>query len=198
MGEEVIISVVACGPSALSSGPIRGSVIAVNDAYRHVEASRVISMDGRWATHRAADFMASGSPVLHLRRSAYNHIKDEFPEWRFQIFDCDIDSHDFPSGGTTRQLNGDHSGYCALALAYTLATRSGACIYLYGYDMREPTHFFGDYEWKGEGSTNSPGKFRRWAADMVHAKRQFDAAGIQVFNTNKSSAITAFPYGRPQ
>lgn len=192
----MILSVIACGPSALECGEIKGIRIGVNDAYRHVECDRVISMDGRWASHRAADFLGETSPPLYLRRSAYGHVQ-HFPPQHFRIYDCDINTHTF--GEDEHTLNGNHSGYCALNLAYVMAHKFPIeTVYLYGFDMREPTHFFGQYEWHGEGSSNSTGKFRKWADELAHAAIQFDKVGVKVFNTNKESAVKCFPFGRPK
>lgn len=194
----MIVSVIACGPSALRCGAERspGVRIAVNDAYRYVEATHVVSMDGRWFENRAKDFCHPLAPALHVR--AKTVAKREVPEGcRYRLFDCDRLTTTF--GPTASQLNGENSGYCALNLAYVLRPTR---VYLYGFDMTYDAsgsdHFFGDYEWKGEGCSNSGTKFAKWAKEMEDAARQFEAAGIEVFNTNRKSAIKAFKFGKPQ
>ena len=191
-----VISVIACGPSALRCGAKRspGIRIAVNDAYRYVECSHVVSMDGRWFENRAADFCDAMSPLLYIRgKTIAKRVKPD--GCLFRTFKCEIEKTEFSE--SRDQLNGDNSGYCALNLAYIMRPER---IYLYGFDMKfqkGSDHFFGDYPWKGEGCTNSGKKFAKWSAAMSDAARQFDRAGIEVFNTNSASAIKAFKFGRP-
>jgi len=192
----VIISVIACGPSALRCGAQQapGVKIAVNDAYRFVECSYVVSMDGRWFQHRAEDFCDSKCPTLLIRGKTIK--KRGSPQGCRKIeFDNNRETTKF--GPSCTELNGENSGYCALNLAYLLGPER---VYLYGFDMNYENgkdHFFGDYEWKGEGCSNSGKKFAKWVKEMEDAAEQFEKAGIEVFNTNPQSAIKAFKYGTP-
>lgn len=193
----MIVSVIGCGPSALRCGAERspGIRVGVNDAYRHVYCNHVVSMDGRWFDNRWEDFCDAMSPMLHTRIGTKG--AENLPKvCRTQPFKCDRKTTKF--GDSISQLNGENSGYCALNLAYLLKPTT---IYLYGFDMtfeKGSDHFFGDYEWKGQGCSNSAGKFAKWAKEMDDAARQFEEAGIEVFNTNKQSAIKAFKYGVPK
>lgn len=151
-------------------------------------------MDGRWFEHRVKDFCDAMSPMLYIR--AKTIAKRPKPlGCRFRPFDNDRKTTKF--GTHTGQLNGENSGYCALNLAYILNPET---IYLYGFDMNYDggkDHFFGDYEWKGKGCSNSASKFKKWASEMHDAARQFEETGIKVFNTNRKSAVKAFQFGRP-
>ena len=193
-----VVSVIACGPSAIECGAVTspGTRICVNDAYKHIECSHVVSMDGRWAFNRAKDFCHPMTPALHVRDQSWCKFGEIPDDCRYRTFVNERTKtlfSDLPG-----QLNGENSGYCALNLAYIIEPDR---IYLYGFDMNYSSdgkdHFFGDYEWKGAGCKNSPDKFKRWASEMDAAAEQFEAKGIEVFNTNKKSAIKAFKYGRP-
>lgn len=201
--KKEIVSVVACGPSALKCGAQQspGTRITVNDAFWYVASDRTLSMDGRWARYRWPLFRALAAPHLHLRRSAYGHVRKACngePPYEFtrhcSVFDCDINSTLF--GDDETQLNGRNSGYCALNLAFVLKPR---VVYLFGFDMNESTHFFGEYDWhengRKEGCTNSRAKFSEWVKDFSSAAEQFRAAGIRVINTNPQSAIRDFEFG---
>ncbi len=198
------ISVIGCGPSALECGARNapGLRIGVNDAFRHVDVNMIVGMDGRWARYRYADVWQEKKPTF-LRVSAYGHVlkagkADKLPPHHgFVIYECDINTREFSD--TAGILNGNHSGYNALNLAWKFAQPDDT-VYLYGFDMNfrnGKDHFFGDYEWKGEGCSNSTGKFKQWADDMSHAAVQFEMKGVKVLNTNRQSAITAFDYGEP-
>lgn len=192
-----VVSVVACGPSALECGTARapGFVIAVNDAYRHVRHDAILSMDGRWAMNRLPD-LDTDVPV-YLRRSAFKHVDPAQVRTdtlrRVQVFDCDHTSDLFAKRSNV--LNGPNSGYCALNLAYCLHPRT---VYLFGFDHKG-AHFHPESEWRqrGEGCSNSPRKFAEWSASCYEARRFFDEAGIQVFNTNPDSLVRAFKFGKP-
>lgn len=193
---NLVVSIVACGPSALKCGAARapGFVIAVNDAYRHVRHDAVLSMDGRWAKNRLPHLRETFGPI-YLRRSAWRHVETGSVSTeilrRTNVFDCDHASGLF--GSHTHTLNGSNSGYCALNLAYVMRPE---IVYLFGYDHKGE-HFHPESEWRqrGEGDANNPAKFKNWAQMCVGARKQFDAVGIRVINTNRDSAVTAFEFG---
>lgn len=199
---EGIVSIVACGPSALKCGAARapGFVIAVNDAYQHVRHDAVLSMDGRWAKHRVrSDFLGPDGPPLFVRESAWLHV----PDWellrqpeapRVHVFACDHTSAEFaepPDAGA--RLNGKNSGYCALNLAYQMRPKT---LYLFGFD-HSGGHFHPESEWRqrGEGCANTPRKFADWSTDCYIARSYFDDAGVHVINTNRKSIVRAFEFG---
>lgn len=188
-----VVSIVGGGPSALECGAARapGYVIAVNDAYQHVRHDAVLSMDGRWALHRMPDFGGRNGPTLWLRRRALTKLGG-FNQvlWpRVRVFDCD---HNSPHFGGPGQLNGGNSGYCAMNLAWQMWPKT---VYLFGFD-HTGGHFHPEYEWRlrGEGSCNSPEKFRNWAKDCKRARELFDERGVEVFNTSDRSTISAFTF----
>ncbi len=169
-------------------------VIAVNGAVDHVRYDVALTMDGRFALNRWADLKGRQA---FIRASAWEHaVNAGASPWDgLKIFNCDrVPTFSQRTPTDLLKLNGTNSGYCALNLAYVLRPRR---VFLYGFDMGEPTHFFGNYPWHGQGSTNSREKFQTWAREMKEARAQFDAAGMQVFNTNPKTSIKYFEYGRP-
>jgi hypothetical protein len=193
-----VVSVIASGPSAAAceAENAPGYRIGVNDMFRHVRVDAVLSMDGLWAFNRLPVYFAkpTASVQVHVRRSAFKYFpdkRDAFPH--INVFDCDNKSD--VMSPDRRVLNGRHSGQCALNLAFTMKPRT---VFLYGFDLTDPEqHAHPDYEWKGQGNTNSVGKFREWADGFDASAVYFRAAGIQVFNTNRRSGIRAFPYWTP-
>ena len=193
---ERVVSIVACGPSALKCGAASapGFVIAVNDAFQHVRHDAMLSMDGRWAKHRLPLLMGGDGPVF-VRRSAFHHVDagscSTNTLQRVRVFDNDHAETKF--GEHTHVLNGGNSGYCALNLAYVMRP---AVVYLFGFDHKGG-HFHPENEWRqrGEGCANSPAKFKRWADDCKQARKQFDNVSIRVINTNPDSHVRAFEFG---
>lgn len=189
-----VVSIVACGPSALQCGAAKapGIVIAVNGASEHVRYDVGLTMDGRYARNK---WRTMQGRQWFVRQSAYRHMLDAgaLPWHGLQVFSCDRMSTQFAANGPGLKpmLNGSNSGYCALSLAFALKPRK---VYLFGYDMDEPTHFFGNYEWHGQGDTLNVAKLQVWSREMSSAAKQFHAAGITVYNTNRLSRIKAFPH----
>lgn len=199
-----VISIVGCGPSALDcgAGSAPGFVIAVNGAFEYVKHDAALSMDGRFASNCVPRMF--GAVPIWLRDRAYRKLKpaelSSATRHHINVFANTHTTTTFAENAlyptTSWQLNGDHSGYCALNFAYSLRPR---VVYLYGFDLHDTDiqHFFGRYPWDGLGSNNSPTKFAKWRKDMFAAAVQFDAKGIRVFNTSRNSAIKAFEFGRP-
>jgi len=193
------VSIVACGPSALDCGAARapGMVIAVNGAIDHVRYDVALTMDGRFSRNR---WQALRGRQAFVRRSAWAHAEaaEATPWLALRIYDCDREQTEFADNDRDNagvwKLNGGHSGYNALNLAFNLMPRR---VYLYGFDMDEPTHFFGEYPWAHEAARNNANKFEIWRKEMVHASGQFRRRRIEVYNTNRLSAIKAFPHGTP-
>jgi len=194
-----VVSIVACGPSALKCGAASapGMVVAVNGAFRYVRHDVALTMDGRFAREEWPKLQ--GRPFV-VRGSAWQHAIDAGAKhWEgVNVYACDNKSTRFattPEPNTGDMiLNGTNSGYVALNFAFNMKPRR---VYLYGFDMDEPEHFFGPYPWAGQGCVNSEAKFGAWREEMHAAALQFRAAGIGVFNTNPRSRIREFPYGRP-
>lgn len=192
---QEVISIVACGPSALVCGAAEapGWVLAVNDAYRHVRHDAILSMDGRWAMHRVPELQGPGAP-LYLRRRAVGHVNPELIKTlqrNLVVFECDNHSPYF--GKHQCQLNGQNSGYCAINLAYVLRPKR---VFLFGFDHKGD-HFHPESEWRqrGEGLRNTPEKFKVWSRDYKVARELFAERGIEVINTNRDSGIRAFDFG---
>lgn len=87
-----------------------------------------------------------------------------------------------------RIINGLNSGYGGLCLAVLKRARR---IYMLGYDMKgENDHWHDGYEW-GSGRTKI--YFERWAKRFNEIRDDLPP-GVEVYNCNPASGITAFPF----
>ena len=172
------ITIIGDGWSAtqLDLRKLPGLIIAVNDAaiyapHWHI----VVSMDRIWAENRVEQLKHRGQPVW-LRRSTVKNFAD-FPT--LVKFDCDHTSvtlNDEPG-----RLNGTHSGFCALNLAYQMRPRE---IYLVGFDMqlgpKGERHWYPPYPWKNGGGTGAS-RLTEWSKQFYVAAAQLRKVGCRVF-----------------
>lgn len=163
-----------------------GFVIGVNDAALKAPTHAALSMDRLWAENRWAEIQRRAIPTW-LRRAPARAGED--PDW-LRIFDCDHTSTTLSDEPGT--LNGTHSGFCALNLAYQMRPRR---IVLVGLDMskgpRGEAHWFPDYPWAKPGGATTSGKFAEWARQFDTAARQCRDADIAV-ELWGDSAVPAF------
>jgi hypothetical protein len=189
------ITIVAGGFSAslvdLKSLP--GFVIAVNDAAIYApKIDCVVSMDRLWTEARFDIVSKFGVPV-YLRRSTLKNVKWEGVECVTR-FECDHNSTTLSDEPGI--LNGTHSGFCALNLAYSMRPRQ---IYLVGFDMqrgpRGEQHWYPPYPW----SKNSTGQGRltEWGGQFRQASMQLTAAGIKTAYVAASSRPFPFAWISP-
>ncbi len=89
------------------------------------------------------------------------------------------------------RLNGTHSGFCALNLAYQMRPLE---LYLIGFDMRRGPngehHWYPDYFWSKNAT--GAGRLMEWAAQFETAARQLAAAGISVFLVGAAASVKSF------
>jgi hypothetical protein len=162
-----------------------GKVIAVNDAAIYApRVDFVVSMDRMWVEARFARVVKFGKS-LWLRRSTLRNIVRWQDVPRVTAFDCDHTSTTLSV--TPDTLNGTHSGFCALNLAYLLRPRR---LYLVGLDSRPgpkgERHWFPDYAWKNGGGSK-PAKIAEWSKQYDTAATQLRSAGIEVWMYGASS-----------
>jgi hypothetical protein len=180
------ITLVASGVSVrgIALDRLVGRVIGVNEAAYHLpRVDVVVSMDRLWAELRW-QWMGERAAETWLRRSAVQNLDIEAAlaaGW-LHVFDCDHESAHF---ATARgNLNGTHSGLCALNLAWTLRPTR---LFLLGFDMRAPS------AWPSvTGTKTTAGKYTSWAPQFKHAARRFAEIGCDVWNVSERSAITVF------
>lgn len=154
-----------------------GFVIAVNDAALYAPRwDAALSMDRLWFENRHEQVLKAGKP-LYMRESA---IKSRGEHAVVERFACDHKSTKMaelaPEG--TRHLNGTHSGFCALNLAYQMRPEE---LFLVGFDMslgpKGERHWFPDYPWSNGGGSGA-GKLAEWAVQFRVAAEQLRAARI--------------------
>ena len=174
-----------------------GTVIAVNDAA--IYAPRfdiIISMDRLWTEHRFAVCAFMGRP-LHLRRSALKNIKYDGMA-HVSAFECDHTSTTLSDAAGT--LNGTHSGFCGLNLAYQMRPD---VIYLVGFDMQRgpkgQAHWFPQYSWVAKPHATGVGRLKEWGGQFDTAAAQLRAAKIACYLVAKGGPhnITAFAQQLP-
>lgn len=173
-----IITVLAGGWSAsrFDLRKLPGHVIAVNDAAIYSpRVDEVVSMDRIWAEHRYAQVRKLNVPIW-LRRSTIRHFTVDESVTTFEN-----DHTSTVLSDESGRLNGTHSGFCALNLAYQLRPRD---LYLVGFDMklgpRGERHWFPNYPWKSGGGS-SAGKLAEWGAQFKKAAEQLREAGIRTY-----------------
>ena len=191
----MIITIVAGGWSASQFNLARlpGIVIAVNDAARYLPGWDIaISMDRVWTENRF-EYLARLERPTYLRRSTLGNVDWIKAHW-VRDFQCDHTSRTMaeqPKRGD--QLNGTHSGFCALNLAYQMRPQK---LYLVGFDMalgpKGERHWFPDYPWKNGGGSGA-GKLREWSAQFETAAFQLRRAGIGTYLASQRSAVSIFP-----
>lgn len=185
------ITIVAGGWSAsqFDLGKLPGTVIGVNDAGLLVpHVAIILSMDRLWAENRMDQLRGLRKPTW-LRRSTLKNIDLIGCPW-VTPFENDHQSTtlcDLP--GT---LNGTHSGFCALNLAYQLKPCD---LYLVGFDMaRGPkgeAHWFPPYPWSA--SSTGAARLAVWSNQFQGAALQLKAAGIRTFIATIGFAHLPFP-----
>lgn len=193
-GERVFI--IGGGPSALGA-PFElmaqhGHVMAVNDSFLHCPANSVVSMDGRWMSHRIESVLDKGLPF-------YGSLK-HFSKWMKELAYRDglhlfsVDPKPEGMSENAHPVFGNCSGNFAVNLAYLARPKE---IYLFGFDsclhpeqVGKAEHWYGNYPWRPE--RKGWGHMLNWARWHDQARMQFDRAGIKVFNVSKISNIRAY------
>jgi hypothetical protein len=185
------VTVIAGGWSAsqFDLAKLPGTVIGVNDA--GLLAPRVdilVSMDRLWAENRFDRLRGLRKPTW-LRRKTLINIDLTGCRW-VTPFENDHTSTVLSDEPGT--LNGTHSGFCALNLAYQLRPRD---LYLVGFDMRRgpqgEAHWFPQYPWS-ENSTGAA-RLQVWAEQFEGAAKKLHAAGIRTHLATPQLTDLPFP-----
>ena len=126
------ITILAGGFSAsrVDLKKLPGFVIAVNDSAIYApRVDAIVSMDRLWAEHRFGVVSKFGKPI-YLRRGTVRNLPAEDLSQCVTLFDCDHEATELSD--TQGRLDGTHSGFCALNLAYQMCPTR---LYLVGFDM---------------------------------------------------------------
>ena len=179
-------SVKKCEPEKLHR---YGTVIGVNDSGIRVKCDHIVSMDRLWMEHNYKECELLYIQTWFRKCAWKKHMKEE--DWyKLNLFDWKKDEE---MSEETSFFNGDNSGACALNLAYHMRPKR---IFLFGFDMNNKLakdyYWYKPYEWVDENKGRSFNKLREWTKAFDKKKKQFDNAGISVFNVSEKSAIQAF------
>lgn len=177
--------ILASGPSltVADAERCRGwPTIAVNDCYRIAPwADAIYACDADWwDLHRSriADTGCAGQLWTQARKAAQKHDLNWMP------------GHSKP--GLSREPNvlhfGSSSGYQAMNLAYHWGSRH---MVLLGFDVK-PTkdrhHWFGNHP----GALRRALPYAKWISAFGELARDLKAAGIDVANCSRDTALTCF------
>lgn len=178
--------VIASGPSLCESDVdhVRGRafVITANDAYQMAPwADHIYAYDLTWwQRHKPIiDVVCRGE-----KWTGREVTKDVFSDLRF-IKTARGDAR----LSRDALVNGQNSGMQALTLAYVLGAKR---ILMLGFDMQHKggdPHFFGKHP-HGWGNADT---CHKWLKYFDQIAPQFVAAGIEVINCTRDTALTCFP-----
>jgi hypothetical protein len=191
----MIITVLAGGWSAsqFDLRKLPGIVIAVNDSALYAPRWDIcVSMDRLWGLNRE-DWLKKQTGPIWLRRSAMARYR-----WTLSADNVTLFENDHLATALSDEpgrLDGTHSGFCALNLAYQMRPRQ---LWLVGFDMargpRGEAHWHPQYPWVSQHAT-SVGRFAEWAKQFDRAAQQLAAAGVEVRLCGTNSPVRSFARG---
>ncbi len=182
MKESITIIAGGWSASRVNLRRLPGYVIAVNDAAIYApRVDAIVSMDRLWMEHRFAQVSKFGKPIWLRSQAVKGDLRAvlanplHLDSMDVELFDCDHESTTLSD--ERGRLNGTHSGFCALNLAYQMRPKR---LYLVGFDMRRgprgEAHWYPPYPW----SANSTGAKRldEWSLQFAQAAQQLADAKI--------------------
>ena len=189
IGGKITILAGGWSASQFDLRKLPGTIIAVNDSAKYAPRWDIlVSMDRLWAENRWRDVVLKTAKPCWLRKSTLRNC-EPVPAHVTQYLNdhaC-IQLSDEPG-----RLDGTHSGFCALNLAYQMRPKD---LFLVGFDMargpRDEAHWFPQYPWVSKHATGVK-RFAEWADQFAIAARQLGEAGIAVHLCGKHSAIPSW------
>lgn len=185
----------ASGPSVreydLRGLETRGHLVGVNGSAMYAKVAVALTMDRLVAEFCYPYWKIQGIPDIWIRRSETRNLGALSSN--VHLFANSNAKHALMTMEADA-LNGDNSGMCALNYAFQ---RRPERVFLLGFDMarvapKDAPYWHPAYPWSPTGST-SDGRLREWAEEFSQPASMFKAHGIEVYNVNHRSRITAFP-----
>ena len=160
-------------------------VIAVQDAYRIVDADILYGCDAKWWNHH------NGCPDFMGQKWASHNHRDHADDKRKVAEDYGVNLiAGTAAAGFSTDPNlihyGDNSGFQAINLAIAFAA---TVIVLVGYDMRHvdgKSHFFGDHP----NGLHQRGEYGSFIKNFEKAP---PPDGVTIINATPGSALTCYP-----
>lgn len=185
--------IVLAGGHSVASYDLRhieklGYLIAVNDAALYTKCDVAFTMDRLWLEGRQLMLKVLNPPDIWYRKGTPKNFDPPQHWMAYQHTDPDPAIMSMSPG----HLTGSNSGTAALNLAFQRAQKR---VFLLGFDMQlgvgGERHWYPDYPWNAGGGTKK-GVLKEWSQEFKTIAKQFDSAGIKVYNVNHRSLITAF------
>lgn len=186
-----VVTILAGGYSAsrVDLRKLPGFTIAVNDSARYSPRWDVaLSMDRLWYENRREEILKQLKPI-YMRLNA---IKQPLMPAGVNPFECDHESTTLAEPGAGRcRLNGTHSGFCALNLAYHWRPRE---LFLVGFDMelgpRGEKHWYPDYPWS---KSTGAARLAEWSKQFATAAQQMRDARMTVHLVESNLTVPGWP-----
>lgn len=168
----------------------RGHLIAVNDSALYTKCDVAFTMDRLWIEGRQLLLKTLNPPEIWYRDKT---VKNFLPPSHWHCYWHSETTEPTHMEKEPGKLNGSNSGTCALNLAFQ---RANARVFMLGFDMQRGSggekHWYPDYPWNNGGGTKQA-TLEEWAREFDMIASHFKKAGIQAFNVNHRSLISAFP-----
>ncbi len=189
MIDSDVIFIIGGGPSArgLDFDTLKGKgfILAVNDSFLHAPYDAVVSMDGRWMFNRHKQLRDAES---RLFASEKHFRKWCGAGWLWPGVSLHpVEPMKSGMSPYPEVLYAKHSGAMALNIAYLSQPKQ---VYLFGFDHTGDTkgeHWYANYPWRPVKKSFE--SMKPWIEDHAHAAKQFERAGIEVFNVSNISKI---------
>ena len=186
------VYIVGGGPSAgyHDLTQLQGIVVAVNDSAAFLpHADVVFTASPPWCRHRT-QLIQKHSGILVVRTACGpSSVR------RWGLPESTILLPLRKRHGTTEQERkaAHNSGQEAI---YWAASQGARRIVLIGFDMGEPRHWHGGYEWMAQREVRgfTEEHYPIWIDNMVVTAQDMADVGVEITNANPCSKITAFPY----
>lgn len=185
----------ASGPSVreynLRGLETRGHLVGVSGSAMYAKVAVALTMDRLVAEYCYPIWKIQGVPDIWIRRSEARNLG--VLHSNVHLFANSNAKHALMTMEADT-LNGDNSGMCALN--YALQRRPER-VFLLGFDMariapKDSPYWHPAYPWNPAGGSTDR-RLAEWAEEFQLASTAFKAFGIEVYNVNHRSRITAFP-----
>lgn len=141
-----------------------------------------VSMDGKWMLEQQDKW----TQLQHKLIFSKLHYEKRFPDKLLPTIETPLINVELRGLQETEPYAGNNSGYFALQIAYTYRR---PIIGLFGFDLTGQ-YWYPFYPWKNK--PNEQSKYDRWIHNHELAAKQFEIAGIKVYNFSAISKLECY------